>query len=102
MGQTSDASGASWQQDPFGRHDERWWDGERWTERVRTTGAHGIDPPGIDAQPASPHVGDRVGPIVDATGPVELPPPNLPRVLLVGVLLLVAILVLVVVGLVAG
>lgn len=100
MGQTSDASSASWQQDPFGRHDERWWDGQRWTERVRTAGAPGIDPPGFDAQPASPHVGDRVGPIVDATGPVDLRSPNLPRMLLVGVIVLVAILVLVVVGLV--
>lgn len=98
MGHNSGAEGASWQQDPFGRHDERWWDGDRWTERVRTAGATGIDPPGIDAQPASLRASERVGPIVDATGPVELASPNLPKVLLGGVVLLLVILALVLVG----
>lgn len=91
--------GASWQQDPFGRHEERWWDGTAWTDKVRTSGAAGIDPPGIVAAPERHGVaGNPADPITDAQGPVRFAPLHLPRVLLLGVLLLTAIVVLILVG----
>jgi hypothetical protein len=37
---------AVWAPDPFGRHDLRWWDGERWTEHVADPDrGRSIDPP---------------------------------------------------------
>lgn len=35
---------ASWQPDPTGRHDHRYWDGTRWTEHVADAGVAGVDP----------------------------------------------------------
>ncbi len=35
---------ANWYPDPTGRHDQRYWDGEQWTEHVFTDGVQGIDP----------------------------------------------------------
>jgi hypothetical protein len=35
----------SWQPDPSGRYDYRWWDGVRWTDQVATAdGRTGTDP----------------------------------------------------------
>ena len=34
---------AQWAADPSGRHQHRWWDGERWTEHVADNGASGVD-----------------------------------------------------------
>jgi hypothetical protein len=34
---------AAWHPDPTGRHDHRWWDGERWTEHVADAGVAGVD-----------------------------------------------------------
>jgi hypothetical protein len=34
----------SWQRDPFGRFEYRWWDGLRWTEHVTTADALDTDP----------------------------------------------------------
>jgi hypothetical protein len=88
----------SWQADPFGRHEQRWWDGERWTEKVRSTGTTGIDPPGVVARPE--HAWDNVPakPITDATGPISYQSRNLPRMLVLSALVLLTILVIVVVG----
>src|SRR4051794_23492072 len=33
-----------WRADPSGRHDLRWWDGERWTDRVAASGPELLDP----------------------------------------------------------
>ena len=93
---TSDQRG--WHTDPFGRHRHRWWDGTRWTERVRSGDVMGIDPPGIDPTPVAPGVADRVDPL-DPTPPVELRSLKVPQGLLLGLVLLVAIVALVVVGL---
>ena len=41
-----------WHPDPTGRHEQRWWDGERWTEAVSTAGVGQVDAEG--AQPAEP------------------------------------------------
>ena len=102
-GEPSDSDGqgrgASWQQDPFGRHEERWWDGAAWTDKVRDGRSAGIDPPGIVAAPERHGVaGNPAAPITDAKGPVRYAPAHLPRVLLLGVLLLTAIVVLILVG----
>lgn len=89
---------ASWQQDPFGRHEERYWDGGRWTEKVRSDGKVGIDPPGVVPRPEHARSNVPAPPITDAAAPVRYTPNSLPRMILVGVLLLVAIVVLVIVG----
>jgi uncharacterized protein YxjI len=34
-----------WYPDPFGRHENRWWDGQRWTEHVASHGRQAVDPP---------------------------------------------------------
>jgi len=35
----------AWYPDPFGRHESRWWDGNRWTEHVASHGRQAVDPP---------------------------------------------------------
>src|SRR4051794_34206808 len=46
-----------WYADPSGRHDLRWWDGGRWTDRVAPRGGESVDPyddkggADVDAQP---------------------------------------------------
>lgn len=35
---------ASWQSDPSGRHEMRWWDGQRWTDHVNDSGVTSLDP----------------------------------------------------------
>ena len=36
---------AGWYPDPFGRHETRWWDGQRWSEHVASHGRQAVDPP---------------------------------------------------------
>jgi hypothetical protein len=53
MSQTSNQAGAGapgqhpagWYPDPFGRHESRYWDGQRWTEHVASHGRQAVDPP---------------------------------------------------------
>jgi hypothetical protein len=42
---------ASWYPDPTGRHEHRYWDGERWTVHVADNGVTGVDGP--TQQPAA-------------------------------------------------
>jgi hypothetical protein len=35
---------ASWQRDPWGRHELRYWDGRRWSEHVSDAGNRSLDP----------------------------------------------------------
>ncbi len=35
---------AGWYRDPSGRHDQRYWDGGAWTERVQSAGAQSFAP----------------------------------------------------------
>lgn len=44
---------ASWQTDPTGRHDHRYWDGTAWTENVADAGIASIDPYEPAAAPES-------------------------------------------------
>lgn len=34
---------SSWEPDPTGRHQYRWWDGERWTDQVADDGVQAVD-----------------------------------------------------------
>lgn len=43
---------ACWSHDPFGRHEQRYWDGLRWTEHVTSRGVQSIDPPIAPVTPA--------------------------------------------------
>ncbi|MDO8362877.1 MAG: DUF2510 domain-containing protein [Actinomycetota bacterium] len=43
---------AGWHPDPFGRWEQRYWDGTQWTQHVSTAGQSGVDP----AVPAPPAV----------------------------------------------
>ena len=38
---------SSWEPDPTGRHQYRWWDGERWTDQVADDGVQAVDPVSI-------------------------------------------------------
>lgn len=44
---------ASWQPDPTGRHQYRWWDGAGWTDSVADNGQSGLDPLSGTAAPAT-------------------------------------------------
>ena len=37
---------ANWYPDPTGRHQQRWWDGQRWSDHVSDNGATSVDPLG--------------------------------------------------------
>lgn len=52
----------AWHPDPTGKHDHRWWDGQRWTEHVADAGVAAIDP-----LPAAPGAGTQQG-ATDASG----------------------------------
>ena len=43
----TDASGAGWHPDPFGRYELRYWDGAVWTEHVSTRGQAARDTPSV-------------------------------------------------------
>jgi hypothetical protein len=48
-------SPAGWNQDPYGRHEQRYFDGTSWTEHVSDFGVQGVDPPGgAPAPPRAP------------------------------------------------
>lgn len=36
---------ADWYPDPLGRHEHRYWDGDKWTEHVSSNGVQAVDPP---------------------------------------------------------
>jgi polyhydroxyalkanoate synthesis regulator phasin len=47
----SDSTG-SWQPDPHGRHQYRYWDGTQWTDQVADDGVSAVDPPDAAGAPA--------------------------------------------------
>jgi Protein of unknown function (DUF2510) len=59
---------ASWQPDPTGRHEYRYWDGASWTANVSDRGAQSQDP--LAAQPAPPGSG-RVGQRTQTLPPIS-------------------------------
>jgi len=40
----------AWFPDPLGRHEQRYWDGQQWTEHVSSHGRQSVDPPGAPQQ----------------------------------------------------
>ena len=92
----SDRTPAEWYADPFGRHDQRWWDGARWSEKVRDDDTTGIDPPGIDEAPHTPGEVEPAPPIQDAPLPLKPPSEATQIALLVGTLVLVGLIVLII------
>lgn len=58
---------ASWQPDPTGRHDHRWWSGSAWTDNVADAGVRSKDPydaPTADVAPEPTVVDSPAGPSV--------------------------------------
>lgn len=64
---------AGWHADPFGRHEQRWWSGTAWTERVKNGRRTSIDPPGIVAAPRAFVEDAPAEPIIDALEPIRPP-----------------------------
>jgi len=103
MGPTSSPSGAphastdpAWHGDPFARHEQRWWDGAKWTEKVSDSGVRSIDPPGIDPAPTAATREEPAQPIVDAHLPIK-PPAAAPQLtFLLGIFVFVILAVLIV------
>ncbi len=54
------ASGGEWRRDPYGRYEQRFWNGTAWTDHVSTGGRQATDAPGERA-PASSQVAPVVG-----------------------------------------
>jgi hypothetical protein len=83
----SDSTG-SWQPDPNGRHQYRYWDGSQWTDQVADDGVTAVDPP----DPGAPPPADAAAPVAespaepapaeptatDPTPPAEPTPPSDP------------------------
>lgn len=56
------SAAAGWHPDPAGRHQFRWWDGARWTDRVADQGAVASDPLSQPTPAAvSPHAEEILG-----------------------------------------
>jgi uncharacterized protein YxjI len=50
-----------WFPDPLGRHEQRYWDGQQWTEHVASHGRQGVDPVGAPQQlPTVNHSPDKI------------------------------------------
>lgn len=62
---------ASWQPDPTGHHQFRWWDGASWTDHVSDNGQASVDPL---PSPAAPTVPDVAATQPVAAQPVATPP----------------------------
>jgi hypothetical protein len=62
---------ASWQPDPTGHHQFRWWDGASWTEHVSDNGQASVDPL---PSPAAPTVPDMAATQPVATQQAAVPP----------------------------
>ncbi len=82
-----------WHPDPYGRAEQRYWDGDRWTEHVVRAGALTTDDPEATTTPAAGNLLDQLGP--DAK---ERPEPDLLGALSAGGATLVAAGLLVLFG----
>lgn len=67
---TQTVSHGRWCPDPFRRYEMRWWDGNRWTEHVSSSGQQLVDP--LGTAPPAPDVPGPVAPTEDwRTRPVS-------------------------------
>ena len=87
---------ASWHTDPFGRHEARWWNGAKWTEKVRDGDQTGIDPPGIAVAPQGIPLNEPASPIPGRRS-IRLFGKHLPGAMLLASVALAAVIVLVIV-----
>ena len=87
---------ASWHTDPFGRHDVRWWDGTKWTEKVRDGEQAGIDPPGIAVAPRAVPLNEPAPPL-PGRRMIRLFGRRLPGAMLLASVALAAVIVLLIV-----
>ncbi|MEO5838644.1 MAG: phospholipid scramblase-related protein [Acidimicrobiales bacterium] len=64
-----------WFPDPLGRHEQRYWDGQQWSEHVTSHGRQGVDPPGAPQQlPTVDHTPEKIQQQVQQrAGVVEVP-----------------------------
>lgn len=65
---------SGWYPDPVRRFAERHWNGERWTDRVRTRGGEETRDPAPTAAEIAEAVRRRAGPVPGAAGAFPLPP----------------------------
>jgi hypothetical protein len=99
---SNDIRDVGWHADPFGRHSHRWWDGTKWSEKVRTDrGGFGIDPPGIDFAPVAVTESVPAEPIEDALLPIKRRPIADKVAVFVGCLVFLALIAVFVVALTA-
>jgi|GEM_PF-673887 len=97
---TEEERQVGWYVDPFGRHEQRWWDGRSWSERIRTNaGGQGIDPPGIDVAPIAVTESIPANPIEDALLPIRRGPIADKIALLVGCVVFLGLVAVLVVAL---
>jgi uncharacterized protein YxjI len=55
------ATPPGWFPDPLGRHEQRYWDGQQWTEHVASHGRQSVDPVGAPQQvPTVNHSPDKI------------------------------------------
>lgn len=89
---------AGWHADPFGRFERRWWDGDRWSEKVSTGRAKALDPPGVNTMPTQFGTDEPApaDPITDATLPIRAPSPWGQLTYALGLLVFAGLLILVV------
>ena len=91
----SDKRSGNWEPDPYHRHDQRWWSGNRWSEKVRSNEETRIDPPGVITNPV--HRDSQTGPaepILDSPLPMRHISRYIPHMLLLGGMIFVATLCL--------
>ena len=65
-------SESAWLPDPYGRDQSRYWDGERWTSKVRVEGHGAIEPPVVDPAPHLARLHEPAIPITDAVRPLAM------------------------------
>ena len=88
-----------WYVDPYGRFEQRWWDGAAWTEKTRSSDVSAIDAPGIDVAPAHITESSPARPIEDAVLPLPTRRLADKLALLAGCLVFLALIAVLVVAL---
>ena len=85
----------NWEPDPYHRHDQRWWSGSRWSQKVKSDSEIHIDPPGVIPRPVDQSsLGTPVDPITGVRDPLPTTSPYIPHLLLLGFLLLAGTIIL--------
>lgn len=85
-----------WYEDPLGRHQFRYWDGESWTEQVADDGQQSVDPigiPGSEPEAASftPAAEEAAAAAAPTVPPTPRPKRHIARVLVPALLALLAL-----------